>query len=57
MDRELAALREEQSKAKNNLAGATWQQSIATEMTAVTNKYQLKIQDAQHRLDAIKSDN
>lgn len=43
MDKELAALREQKSSANNNLAGATLEQSIATEMQAVVEKYNTKI--------------
>ncbi|WP_144007083.1 DUF4124 domain-containing protein [Pelomonas sp. KK5] len=40
MEREIAALRARKTNAKNNLAGATWEQSLSTEMQAVTQKYQ-----------------
>lgn len=43
MDKELAALREQKASANNNLAGATLEQSIATEMQAVVEKYNTKI--------------
>jgi hypothetical protein len=36
---ELEALRARKGHARNNLAGATWEQSISTEMQAVTAKY------------------
>lgn len=39
MDAELALLRQSKSAANNNLAGATWEQSISSEMQAVTQKY------------------
>lgn len=39
MDKELVALREQKATANNNLAGATLEQSIATEMQAVVDKY------------------
>lgn len=55
MDHDLSGLRDQQTQASNNIAGATWLQSISAEMSAVTSKYQLKIQEAQHRLDAINS--
>jgi hypothetical protein len=38
-DRELAALRERKAQAANNLAGATWEQSISQEMAAVAQRY------------------
>lgn len=40
MKRELQRLRQQKSKATNTLAGATFQQSISTEMQAVTSKFQ-----------------
>lgn len=43
MDTELNALRGKQRYANNNLAGATWLQSIAGEMQAVTDRYRAKI--------------
>lgn len=39
MNDEIEALRNRKSYAKNNLAGATWEQSLSTEMQAVTAKY------------------
>jgi hypothetical protein len=43
MDRELARLKAEQGLANNNLAGATYLQSINTEMQAVTSSYSVRI--------------
>lgn len=43
MDAELSALREKQRYANNNLAGATWLQSVANEMQSVTEQYRAKI--------------
>lgn len=40
MEAELEALRQKKYYARQNLAGATWEQSISTEMTAVTQKHQ-----------------
>jgi uncharacterized protein (DUF305 family) len=54
MDRELGALDKKKVYAKNNLAGATWEQSISTEMQAVTSKYQSKIQVAQERITQLR---
>jgi short-subunit dehydrogenase involved in D-alanine esterification of teichoic acids len=39
MNTEIEALRNQKLRASNNLAGATWEQSISTEMQAVTQKY------------------
>lgn len=43
MDLELAELQQKKLNARNNLAGATWEQSISTEMNAVTSRYRSKI--------------
>ena len=50
MDRDLAALQQKKVLAKNNLAGATWEQSISTEMQAVSDKYKTKIQITRDRI-------
>ncbi|QNM94921.1 DUF4124 domain-containing protein [Chitinimonas koreensis] len=39
MQADLDALKAKKSRAKNNLAGATWEQSISTEMQAITTSY------------------
>lgn len=39
MDAELNRIRYQKQSASNNLAGATWEQSLATEMQAVTERY------------------
>lgn len=54
MDRELAALRLQKTRANNNLAGATWEKSISEEMSAVVARYDLRIralQDDVRRLE------
>lgn len=51
MNTELAALRRKSSYANNNLAGATYQQSLALEMRAVTDRYKLQMQNKQDELD------
>jgi hypothetical protein len=40
MNAELEALRQKKGYARNNLAGATWENSISTEMQAVVAKHQ-----------------
>ena len=40
MQDEMAAIQSRKAQAKNNLAGATWEQSLSTEMQAVASKYQ-----------------
>lgn len=39
MVREMEHLRNQKSRASDNLAGATWEQSLSTEMQAVSSKY------------------
>lgn len=54
MDKELAALREQKASANNNLAGAAWEQSIATEMQAVVEKYNTKIEIARGKIAVLR---
>lgn len=56
MDSELAALRAKKSQARNNLAGATWEQSISTEMEAVAANYATKIRIAQDEIEALRKE-
>ena len=49
-----AELREKKQRARNNLAGATWEQSISDEMKAVAAEYDIKIRGAQSEVDALK---
>jgi hypothetical protein len=56
MDSELAALRAKKSQARNNLAGATWEQSISTEMEAVAAKYATKIRIARDEIEALRKE-
>lgn len=56
MDGELAALQTRKARANNNLAGATWEQSLATEMQAVTAKYKAKIETAQERIKTLRAE-
>lgn len=55
-DRELAALRDQKSYARNNLAGATLEQSISTEMQAVTSRYDSDINTKQQSLKQLYLD-
>jgi hypothetical protein len=50
MDAEVEAIRKRKAYAKNNLAGATWEQSLSQEMAAVTDQYRVKIAVSQNRL-------
>jgi len=54
-DAELAALRDKKALANNNLAGAAWEQSISTEMSAVVEQYRQKIDAAQRELQRIET--
>lgn len=56
METELAALRQKKGTANNNYAGATWEQSISTEMTAVASSYDVKIRMEQERLQSLRAD-
>lgn len=56
MDTDLADLQARKARANNNLAGATWEQSISTEMQAVTAKYQTKIKTAQDRIGSLRQE-
>lgn len=42
MDNKLASLKITKGLAKNNLAGATWEQSLSTEMLALVETYKTK---------------
>lgn len=54
MDSELTALQRKKNFAANNLAGATWEQSISTEMQAVSEKYRTRIQIAQDKITQLE---
>ncbi|MCB1769727.1 MAG: DUF4124 domain-containing protein [Candidatus Competibacteraceae bacterium] len=56
MDGEMANLRRKKLLANNNLAGATWEQSISEEMNAVTQKYDALIRSDQNRIDQFRND-
>ena len=56
MERELASLQNKKRRAKNNLAGATWEQSISIEMQTVSAKYRTKIQVSQDRIAQLRKD-
>jgi hypothetical protein len=56
MTAELAALQNKKAYARNNLAGATWEQSISTEMQAVTQKYKTMNDADFERLRLLRTD-
>ena len=55
-DSELQALRTRKSLANNNLAGATLEQGLATEMQAVTSRYDTDIAVRQDKLKQLRED-
>lgn len=56
MDSEMNRLRNKKLYANNNLAGATWEQSISDEMNAVASKYDSMIRAAQNRIDQLRNE-
>lgn len=56
MDGEMNGLRRKKQFANNNLAGATWEQSISDEMNAVAQKYDALIRDDQNRIERLRAD-
>ena len=56
MNSELSALQQKKQLATNNLAGATWEQSISAEMSSVTQKYDALIRDQQTRIERLRAD-
>jgi hypothetical protein len=55
-ERELAALRREQGRANNNLAGAVYHQGLAEQMNAVTQKYDSLLRLNQDRISRLRED-
>lgn len=55
MDLELARLKAEQQRANNNLAGATYLQSINTEMQAVSSSYTLRLGSKDREIDSARA--
>ncbi|WP_020409677.1 DUF4124 domain-containing protein [Hahella ganghwensis] len=56
MDLELDNLREQKKYAANNLAGATWEESISTEMQAVVEKYKTRISNARSQIEYLRAE-
>lgn len=56
MEADLEALRARKSRAKNNLAGATWEQSISTEMEAVMTKHRTMNDVDMERLKRLRAE-
>ncbi|MCW8830990.1 MAG: DUF4124 domain-containing protein [Gammaproteobacteria bacterium] len=55
-DSELRALRNKKRYASNNLAGATWEQSISDEMNAINSRYDAMIEERQARINRLERD-
>lgn len=53
-ERELTVLRDRKRYANNNLAGATWEESISTEMNAVVEQYRSSIDLRQEELKQLR---
>lgn len=56
MDAELGRLRTSKGYANNNLAGATWESSISQEMSAITQRYEIKIGMASDRVERLRTE-
>ncbi len=56
MSYEMETLRSQKVRAGNNLAGATWEQSISTEMAAVAEKYRTMNEADLGRLPALRNE-
>lgn len=55
-DREFEALRNKKRSANNNLAGATWENSISSEMAAVATRCDSKARELESQLEALKKE-
>ena len=53
-DQKLAALKNKKRYANNNLAGATWEESISSEMQAINDQYQSKIDSQRRKIDRLQ---
>ncbi len=53
MNSEIRELKKQSSYANDNLAGATWQNSLASEMSAVTSKYNILIDIEQKHINRL----
>lgn len=54
-DRDLKSLQAKKFRAKNNLAGAEWEQSISQEMQSVNMKYSSKIEVVKSKLEIVSN--
>jgi Domain of unknown function (DUF4124) len=56
MESEIAALRAKKGRAMNNLAGATWEESISNEMQAVARKHHALIEAEQREVQRLRDE-
>ncbi|MBV1920419.1 MAG: DUF4124 domain-containing protein [Pseudomonadales bacterium] len=56
MDSEIRRLRNKKQYAANNLAGATWEESISTEMSAIVASIKTKIDAAREKIKSLKDE-
>ncbi len=56
MSSEMSRLQGKKNLANNNLAGATWEQSISDEMAAVSDKYDSLIRSNQSQIDSLRQE-
>ena len=55
-DRDIATLRQRMARANNNLAGAQYMESIATDMQALGDRYDSRIEVEQRAIDRLRDD-
>lgn len=55
-ERRMALLRDEKLRAKNNLAGATWEQSLSAEMQAIATDTQTKLAALQGEIATLEKE-
>ncbi len=53
MQKEIREIQQAKGYANNNLAGATWQQSLSTQQEAVTKRYEIEIAAEQRAIDRL----
>lgn len=55
-DQKMAQIRKTKQSAANNLAGATWEESLSKEMSAVAMQYDTDIRSLDNRIDRLRED-
>lgn len=56
MDADIQRLKDQKKYASNNLAGATWEESISTEMSATVASYRAKIENARAQIKYLQEE-